>query len=108
MTKDDLETRFDICFDACTRASEGGYGADTTDRLGLWWAIDPVISEYTKQQAIAFYGRAAQLAVALNIDRQAVYQWTAVPPLRQLQLESLTNGALKADPKISKPEAVDA
>lgn len=54
MTKEELESNFEDCFDANTRTSEGGYGADTTDRLGLWWAFDPVLSEYAKQQAIAY------------------------------------------------------
>lgn len=54
MTKDDLENRFDICFDTCTRASEGGYGADTTSRMELWESFHPIISEFAKQQAIAF------------------------------------------------------
>lgn len=54
MTKEDLESKFDDCFDDNTRVSEGGYGADATDKLGMWWAFEPVISEYAKQHALAF------------------------------------------------------
>lgn len=54
MTKDDLENRFDICFDACTRASEGGYGADTTDRQRLWEHFYPIVREHAKQQTVSF------------------------------------------------------
>lgn len=54
MTKEELETKFEECFDANTRASEGGYGADTTDMAKVWQAFEPVILQYTKQQAIAF------------------------------------------------------
>ncbi len=54
MNKEDLESKFEDCFDDNTRVSEGGYGADTTDRLGLWWAFEPVISEFAKQTSIAF------------------------------------------------------
>lgn len=54
MTKEELESKFEDCFDANTRASEGGYGPDVTDKLHLWTMFQPVIAEYTKQLAIEF------------------------------------------------------
>jgi hypothetical protein len=54
MTKEELESKFDDCFDANTRASEGGYGADTTDRQMLWEHFYPIVKEHAKQQAIEF------------------------------------------------------
>jgi len=54
MTKEDLESKFEDCFDANTRSIEGGYGPDVTDRLGTWRAFDPIVAEFAKQQAIAF------------------------------------------------------
>src|SRR5690242_12377018 len=53
-TKEELESKFEDCFDDNTRASEGGYGPDVTDKRGLWKSIEPHISEYAQQQAIAF------------------------------------------------------
>ena len=55
MTKEELESKFEDYFHANTRASEGGYGPDVTDRLRLWWGFEPIILEFTKQQAIAFF-----------------------------------------------------
>lgn len=54
MTKEELESKFEDCFDDCTQSSEGGYGADTTNMNRLWKSFLPAISEYAKQQAIAF------------------------------------------------------
>lgn len=54
----------------------------------------------TKQQAIAHYGSISALAKALGTTYEAVRQWGAeIPPLRQYQIEVLTEGALKADQK---------
>jgi hypothetical protein len=60
MTKEELESRFEDCFDDNTRASEGGYGADTTDRQKLWDHFCPIVLEYAKQKAIAFFKWNAQ------------------------------------------------
>lgn len=54
MTKEELESKFDDCFDANTKASEGGYGPDITYRMGLWEGIYPIISEYVQQQCLDF------------------------------------------------------
>ena len=50
-----------------------------------------VLNHYRTQQAVAD---------ALGIDQASISKWkkeVAVPQLRQLQLEALTGGALKAD-----------
>lgn len=58
----------------------------------------------TKQQAIIFFGSAAQLARALGITRGAVSLWQESLPIgRQCQIEVLTGGALKADRCLLRP-----
>lgn len=45
------------------------------------------------------YGSIPNAARALGLVRQAVYQWKdGIPALRQIQIERMTIGALKADP----------
>jgi transposase-like protein len=53
-----------------------------------------------KSEAIAHYeGNVSALARALGIDQSSVYSWGEFPPGgRQLQLERLTKGKLKAEP----------
>lgn len=50
------------------------------------------------KDAIAHFGNSqAELARALGIKPQSVTDWgDTVPPLRQIQIEKLTDGALKA------------
>ena len=62
MNKEELEDKFEDCFDAHTRASEGGYGADTTDKQALWNAFLPVLEEFSKQHAVEFFKWNAQKA----------------------------------------------
>lgn len=47
----------------------------------------------------AYFGTAAKVADAVGMERQSVYRWkeVGIPPLRQLEFEHLTEGALKAD-----------
>lgn len=53
------------------------------------------------RDAIAHFGTQAALARALNIKPQSITDWgDEVPPLRQLQLEALLGGRLRADPSI--------
>ncbi len=63
-----------------------------------------------KSDAIRRFGSASALARALNIKPPSIYGWPdTVPPLRQLQLEALTDGALAADPALKiekKPPAL--
>lgn len=50
--------------------------------------------------AIKFFKGEAALAKALELTVPAVYQWKEYPPdVRQLQLERITQGKLKAEPE---------
>ena len=54
-------------------------------------------------QAIAHYGSTYAVAAALGIKQPSVMGWgECPPPLRQLQIEALTQGALKAEPDCDK------
>ncbi len=55
----------------------------------------------TKTQAIEHFGSQAAIARALRLAGPSVVNWgERIPPLRQLQIEQLTGGALKADADI--------
>jgi hypothetical protein len=55
----------------------------------------------TTDQAIKHYGTQEKLAKALGIKQGSVGEWKEYPPvLRQLQLQRITNGRLKAEPGI--------
>lgn len=57
-----------------------------------------------KEDAIRHFGSQAALARALGIKQPSINDWgEVVPPLRQLQIEQLTGGRLKADPQILHP-----
>lgn len=61
---------------------------------------DATMRRMTKDQALAHYGGSQTLlAQTLGLDQSTVAKWPSVPVLRQLQLEALTNGALKAGPE---------
>ena len=50
--------------------------------------------------AVEHFGSVRALAEVLNVSPQAIYDWgEEVPELRAYQLEVLTNGALKAQPR---------
>lgn len=51
----------------------------------------------TKEQAIAHFGSVTAVAKALGIAQPSVSEWVEIPPLRQLELERITKGALRAD-----------
>jgi transcriptional repressor of cell division inhibition gene dicB len=54
-------------------------------------------------QAIEHFGSQSALARALVMDQSSVSTWKEFPPaLRQLQIEGLTGGALKAEPSCDK------
>lgn len=58
----------------------------------------------TKNDAIKFFGSQRALAEALGIEQPSVAGWgESIPPLRQLQIEFVTKGTLKADPTIKRP-----
>ena len=53
-----------------------------------------------KADAINYFGSAAELARKLNISEAAVSQWgDTIPQGRAYQIEVVTGGALKADPR---------
>lgn len=50
------------------------------------------------EEAINFFGGKKQLADALGVWPQVIYQWGEYPPLaRQYELQVKTNGALLAE-----------
>lgn len=52
-----------------------------------------------KSDAIAYYATQAGVAAALGIRQNSVAEWGEYPPdNRQLQMERLTKGRLKAEP----------
>lgn len=52
---------------------------------------------------IEFYGSQRKVAEALGLRQPSVANWEEFPPaLRQLQLEALTAGALRAEPDCDK------
>ena len=52
----------------------------------------------TKQQAISHFKGVALLSRALGVTSSAVSQWRGIPWDRQMQLQTITRGKLKADP----------
>lgn len=56
------------------------------------------------QLAIDHFGGVSGLAEALGIKRQAIYMWAGqIPRARVYQLESITEGELKAEDLFSQP-----
>ena len=69
---------------------------DLTTGAGL-----PSIAVMDMSTVVAWYGSKAAVARALGVSAVAVTRWKDdVPPLRQLQLERMTKGALRADDSI--------
>jgi len=63
----------------------------------------------TKDHAIKHFGSQAKLAAALGMTQGSVSLWGDYPPpVRQLQLEALTAGALKAEPECLLPKSKPA
>jgi DNA-binding transcriptional regulator YdaS (Cro superfamily) len=57
---------------------------------------------------VKFFGTQVKAAIALGIRQSAIANWVMrgfIPPLRQLHIEKVTRGKLKADPIGSKNEA---
>lgn len=53
----------------------------------------------TKDQAVAHFGTQTLLAKALGLTQGTISLWPDYPPpIRQLQIERLTGGALRAEP----------
>lgn len=56
------------------------------------------------EAAIKHFGTQVKLAAALGIDQSTISKsWgDSPPPLRQLQIEAITSGALRAGPECDK------
>lgn len=50
-----------------------------------------------KKDAIEHFGSQQALADALGIKQPSVAAWKNIPAIRQIQLEAITEGALRAD-----------
>jgi hypothetical protein len=60
----------------------------------------------TTQEAIQHYKTQTKLAEALGIKQGSVSGWGEYPPaLRQLQLQQITRGKLKAEPGLLSAKA---
>lgn len=61
----------------------------------------------TKDQAVRHFGTQAKLAEALRMSQGSISLWGEYPPpLRQVQIETVTGGALKAEPDCFQPKDV--
>jgi DNA-binding transcriptional regulator YdaS (Cro superfamily) len=57
----------------------------------------------TKTEVLAHFGGAVATAKALGISQPSVSNWSEqLPELRQLEIEQLTGGALRAGPECDK------
>lgn len=74
-----------------------GQAIDFADRSSYHCAM-------LKKDVIEHFGSQASVAAALGISQPSVADWgETVPPLRQIQLERITGGKLKASPDIFGP-----
>jgi len=57
----------------------------------------------TKEEVIAHFGSQAEVARVLDVKQPSVSTWRdPLPELRQLELERMTSGALRAGPECDK------
>ncbi len=57
----------------------------------------------TKDEVVAYFGSQVKVAEALGIKQPSVANWCdPLPELRQLEIEHLTAGALRAGPECDK------
>ena len=70
-------------------------------RKGLALSIGlPIIGGMNYEQVIEYFGSQKAAAVALSLSQPSISDWKStgrIPHLRQLQIEHVTEGALKAD-----------
>lgn len=63
----------------------------------------PIMEPMKTAQAIAHFKTQTALAKAVGLDQSTVSTWKEYPPpLRQLQIEALTGGELKAEADCDK------
>ncbi len=62
-----------------------------------------------KSEVVKFFGSQAATAAALGIKQPSVAVWTKkIPALRQIQIERITGGKLRADPRCFEPLPIKA
>ena len=60
----------------------------------------------TKADAIKHYGTQQKLAAALGLSQATISGWGEFPPpLRQLQMQKITKGKLRAEPNVFSSKA---
>jgi hypothetical protein len=87
------------------RAMQALFVSVTSCCIRLLTACDsrPYDRSMTTDQAIEFFGGQSELARLLEIRQPSVATWDKYPPpLRQLQMEALSDGWLKAEPDCDK------
>lgn len=63
----------------------------------------------TKDSAVQYFGTQAELAKALNIKQASISGWGEYPPdIRQIQLQTITRGKLRAEPACFIPQKAQA
>lgn len=62
--------------------------------------------EMTYDDVIKFFGTQSAAAAALGLHQSSISDWKrdGITNLRQLHIEAVTKGKLKADPEAKKPE----
>lgn len=81
----------------CLAAIEKIYG-----HSGMGCAI---IGLMLTTDAISHFGSQSALARALRMDQSTIARWQVYPPpIRQIQIERLTKGKLKAEPECWGPK----
>ncbi len=61
------------------------------------YAYNPCMKQITYTDVVAHFGNESDLARALEVKPQAVYQWAGVVPRgRAFEIEVLTQGKMKA------------
>ena len=74
--------------------------SDMRMRVAIAPNINPaIIRAMTKQEVIEFFGGVHATARALGISQPSVTNWRQIPAIRQLQIERLTDGRLRAGPE---------
>ena len=68
-----------------------------------------IVAGMNKQQVIEYFGGVAATAKALGIAQPSVSNWgDQLPELRQLEIEHMTAGALRAGPECDKYRVTNA
>ena len=63
----------------------------------------------TRDEAVNFFGTQTALAEALGITQPTIAEWKEYPPeIRQVQIERITKGKLKAEPSCYLPKTAHA